>query len=335
MFATHWRRYAAALCGLTLAILGGLHATSATQAQADPLPTWNDGPNKKAILDFVAAVTAKGGADFVPVADRIATFDNDGTLWCEKPLIQGAFMLERFKLLLPKNPAWKLEEPFKAILAKDREYLANAGEEELVKFYLATQANLSKDDFQANAAKFFATAKHPKFNVVYKELTYPPMVELIHFLQANGFQTFICSGGDVDFMRVVSREIYNIPVENVIGSSLVYDVRDQDGKLTLFRSAKLHFFNDKIDKPKGIWLHIGKRPIFAAGNVRSGGDIAMLRFTQSGKGRSLQLMVNHDDDVREFAYAEKDRASLNASETHGFHVVSMKNDWKKIFAFEK
>lgn len=307
----------------------------AATGQPEPLASWKDGPNKKAIVEFVKGVTTKGGAHFVPVEDRVATFDNDGTLWCEKPTIEITFALENFKVMLPKNPAWKDKQPFQAIIEKDKEHLAHADMAELIEFFVATHAGMSQPEFNESARKFFATARHPKFKVLFKELTYQPMVELVKYLQANSFRVYICSGGDMDTMRSVAQEIYGIPPENVIGTSFVYEPREVEGKLTLFRTAKLLSFNDKIDKPKNIWLHIGKRPILAAGNVRSGGDIEMLRFSQGSKYKSLQLMVNHDDAEREFSYEEKDRASLNASEKLGWNVVSMKNDWNRVFAFQK
>jgi phosphoserine phosphatase len=319
-------------------LLGWLAAAPAPAPEAgqpDPLAAWKDGPAKKAIREFVAAVTAKGGADYVSPEDRIATFDNDGTLWCEQPTVEVAFSLERFKELLPKHPEWKDRQPFKAILEKDRSHFAHLDVEELLGFYLATHGDVTKDEFQEVSAKFLATAKHPKFGVLYKQLTYQPMVELVRYLQAHGFRVYICSGGDVDFMRTVSQEIYGIPSENVIGTSVVYEAREVDDKLVLYRTAKLRSFNDKLNKPVNIWLRIGKRPILSAGNVRSGGDIAMLRYCQGTKGRTLQLMVNHDDDVREFAYAEKDGESLAAARKYGWQVVSMKNDWQRVFAFEK
>jgi phosphoserine phosphatase len=307
----------------------------AASGQVDPLSGWKDGPNKKAIVEFVAAVTQKDGPDYVPPEDRVATFDNDGTLWCEKPTIEGVFALEQFRAMLPKHPEWKDRQPFKAILEKDKEHFAHADMEEIIAFFLATHSGMAQAEFNESARQFFATAKHPKFGVLYKQMTFQPMVELVKHLQANGFRVYICSGGDVDTMRAVAQEIYGIPVENIIGTSLVYEAREEAGKLTLLRTAKFFSFNDKIDKPKNIWLRLGKRPILAAGNVRSGGDIAMLRLAQGSKYRSLQLMVNHDDAEREFAYAEKDCASLSAAEQHGWNVVSIKNDWRRVFSFEK
>ena len=265
--------------------------------ESDPLSAWKDGPAKKAIVDFVSAVTTKGSPDYVAPEDRIATFDNDGTLWCEKPTVEVVFAMKRFEELLPAHPEWREREPFQSILAKGKEAFVHLDVTDLIEFVMASHANVSKDEFDEVATKFLATAKHPKFGVLLKELTYEPMVQLVRHLRANGFQVYICSGGDVDFMRTVSKEIYGIPTENVIGTSQVYEAREKDGRLYLFRTAKLRSFNDKIEKPVNIWMRIGKRPILSAGNVRSGGDIAMLRFCKEGRGRSLQLLVNHDDPV--------------------------------------
>jgi haloacid dehalogenase-like hydrolase len=305
------------------------------QPVADPLSSWKDGPNKKAILDFVKAVTTKGSPDYVPPADRIATFDNDGTLWCEKPTVEIVFTLEKPKALAAKDPTLKEKQPFKAGLEGDKEYLHTAGIKAALELVAATHGGMAQDDFDAEAQQFFKTAKHPKFNQPYPQMTYIPMVELLRYLRAHGFQTWICSGGFMDLMRPFTQEAYGIPPSQVIGSSMKKKSVEKEGKRVLFLLDQILCVCDMDDKPVEIGLHIGKRPIFAAGNVRSGGDIAMLRYCQGNKYRSLQVMVNHDDEAREFAYAEKDRASLNAAEKHGWQIVSMKNDWNKVFAFEK
>ncbi|HYV34991.1 MAG TPA: HAD family hydrolase [Gemmataceae bacterium] len=302
--------------------------------QGDPLPSWNDGPNKKAILDFVKAATDKNGPDYIPPAERIVTFDNDGTLWCEKPTVEIEFALTRLKEMSEKDATLKTKQPFKAALEGDFDYIAKAGEKAIVEVLIATHCDMSQQQYAEDVRNFLHTAKHPKFNKPYVACVYQPMIELLSYMRANGFQTWICSGGDIDFMRVFAETVYGVPPQQVIGTTFKKEFVVKDGKEVIWRFAVLVRVNDKVGKPIGIDLQIGKRPVMAAGNVRSGGDIAMLEYCQQRKGKSLQLMVNHDDAVREFAYAEKDGESLAASKKNGWNVVSMKNDWKQIFAFE-
>jgi hypothetical protein len=234
-----------------------------------------------------------------------------------------------------KDPALKEKQPFKAALEGDHEYLHEAGLKAVLEIVSATHGDVSQDQFDQEAGAFFKTAKHPKFGAAYPKMAYQPMVEVMQHLRAHGFQTWICSGGFMDLMRAMTQEAYGVPPQQVIGSSMKKKFLDKDGKSLLWLLAQFLTICDKEDKPVNIALHIGKRPVFAAGNVRSGGDIAMLQYCQARKGASLQLMVNHDDAEREYAYAEKDRASLNAAEKHGWRIVSMKNDWQRMFAFEK
>jgi haloacid dehalogenase-like hydrolase len=318
-----------------LPVVLGEVSPASVQPAADPLPSWKDTATKKAIVDYVNAVTKKDGPDYVPPADRIATFDNDGTMWCEKPTVEVVFSEVRLKALAVKDPTLKEKQPFKAVLDRDEEYLHKAGMKPLLEIVLLTHGNMQQADFDREAREFFKTARHPKFGVPYQQLAYVPMVELLQYLRANGFQTWICSGGTMDLMRAFTPETYGIPPQQVIGSSMKKKSMLKDGKRVLFLLGELLEFCDEDDKPVEIGLHIGKRPIFAAGNVKSGGDIAMLEYCQGNKYKSLQLMVNHDDAVREFAYAEPKRESLNAAEKYKWHVVSMKNDWQKVFAFDK
>jgi len=298
-----------------LAIIVAGHTT--TQAE-DPLSSWNDGAAKKSITEFVAKVTKEGSPDFVPMPERIATFDNDGTLWCEQPVpVQFYFALDRVKALAPQHPEWKNKEPFASLLKGDLK-TALAGEDHaLLELVMATHTGMTTTEFEQIVKDWLATAKHPKFKVPFIECVYQPMIELLAYLRANGFKTFIVSGGGIEFMRPWTEGVYGIPPEQVVGSSgkTKYEMRD--------------------GKPVGINQHIGRKPILSAGNVFSGGDIAMLRYCQSHPGATLQLMVNHDDAAREFAYAEPDDASLKAAAANGWMVVNMKNDWKQIFAFEK
>jgi hypothetical protein len=311
-----------------------LPATAQPKAQ-ESLPSWKDGPTKRAILDFVAKVTKEGGPHFVPPPEPIAVFDNDGTLWCEQPIVQVMFAVRRLKELLPKHPEWKARPALKAAIEGDMEYFEREGEQALMEVLAVTHSGMTVEEFDQAVAEFFKSAKHPKLDALYKDLAYQPMVELLRYLRTNGFTTWVCSGGGTDFMRVITPEIYGIPPEQVIGSIGGYEFVEREGGWHLVKTAKLMHYNDKLNKPVGIAIHVGSKPIFAAGNVRTGGDIAMLRYCQSNSRPSLQLMVNHDDAVREYSYGEKDNASLNAAKTGGWTVVSMKEDWKTIFPPKK
>jgi hypothetical protein len=305
--------------------------TAASTAPPDPLPSWNDGPVKRSLLDFVARVT-RNGPELVPIEERIATFDNDGTLWQEKPVVEGAFVFARVGEMAKADPALREKQPFEAALEHDVATLQQEGKRALLELLFSTHAGMTDDVYKGEVRRFLATARHPRFDRPYTSLTYQPMQELLKLLRLNDFTTYICSGGDVDFMRTFSSSTYGIPSEQVIGSRFEKQLVTVDGRTALLRNAKLESLNDKGTKPDGIDRAIGKRPVFAAGNVRSGGDIEMLRYTRDRAGPSFALVVNHDDDVREFAYAEKDGATLAAARAGGFQVVSMKNDWKVIFS---
>ncbi len=337
MRKTTRRVLAAAFLTMLIAMVGFpcLSSEVAQATQGDPLPSWKDSPAKKAILDFVNRVTKKDGPDYIPSEDRIATFDNDGTLWCEKPTVEVVFTLARLKSMAARDPTLKEKQPFKAALEGDHEYFHKAGMKAVLELVLATHGDTAHAQFVEEARAFFKTARHPKFGVPFQKLAYRPMVELLKHLRAHGFQTWICSGGWMDFMRIISQEAYGIPPPQVIGSSLKMKFVEQEGKHVLWILRQLWTFCDEDDKPVNIELHIGKRPVFAAGNVRSGGDIAMLTYCQGSKYRTLQLMVNHDDSEREYAYAEPMGESLKAARQGGWTVVSMKNDWQRIFALEK
>ncbi len=312
------------------------HSMSLAQnSSSDPLPSWNSGTVKTAIIEFVNSTTTLGGPDYLSPENRIATFDNDGTLWAEKPLIQGMFVLERLKALVKMNPSLREKQPFKAALDGDLAYIKQVGEEAVMELLAAVHANQTQETFVTEARHFFETGIHPTLNVPYTQLAYKPMQELIAYLQKNDFQTWICSGGGVDFIRLISESMYGISSQQVIGSSLKKEFIEKEGQFAIWRTDKLNSFNDKAVKPVNIDLHIGQRPILAAGNVRNGGDIAILNYSQGGKQKSLQLLINHDDAEREFAYAEADNASLTAAQTNNWQVISMKKDWKQIFAYQK
>ncbi len=300
-------------------------------APGDPLPSWNAGRVKESIVQFVTRVTTTGSPDFVPLNDRIATFDNDGTLWAEKPVIQGMFVLAKLKEMAAADPSLKQKQPFKAALEGDVAYFKQAGEVAVMELLAATHANMTQEQFQQEVQAFFRTGVHPTLKVSYTQVTYKPMVELLEYLRANGFQTWICSGGGLDFMRVISQQLYGIPPQQVIGSSGKEEFIEKDGKYVIWRLPEIARINDQAGKPVGIDLHIGKRPVFAAGNERTGGDIAMLTYSQGRSGLSFQVLINHDDAQREFAYEEPNNASLKAAKANGWQVVSMQKDWKVVF----
>ena len=312
------------------------------RAADDPLPSWNDGPARQAIVEFVEAVTTEGGADFVPPEDRIATFDQDGTLWVEHPLYgQAMFALERVGALAPEHPEWKDQEPFKAVLTGDRAAMAKFTEQDWERIIAATHAGMTNDAFQEIVEAWLAKAKDPRFKRPYTELVYQPMLEVMDYLRANGFRTYIVTGGGQEFVRVYSEEVYGVPVEQVVGSSIATKYEYQDGKPVLMREPKVFFIDDKVGKPIGINLFIGKRPYAAFGN--SGGDREMLEWTGAGDGARLKMLVLHDDAEREYAYGPANglpdskvgtfpQALADEAKAKGWVVISMKNDWKTIFS---
>jgi len=312
--------------------------TAAAQA-ADPLSSWNDGPAKKSITEFVAKVTKEGSPDFVPPEERIATFDNDGTLWCEQPMyFQLLFALDRVKALAPQHPEWKTKEPFASLLKGDVKAAFAGGERAMLEIIVVTHAGMTTAEFEQIVKDWIATAKHPKFKRLYTECVYQPMVELLAYLRANGFKTFIVSGGGIEFMRPWTEKVYGIPPEQVVGSSIKTKYEWRDGKPVLMRLPEMNFIDDKTGKPVGINSHIGRRPIGAFGN--SDGDQQMLEWTQAGTGARLMMLVHHDDAVREFAYGAESKigtfsdALMAEAKKNDWTVISMKNDWKVIFPFE-
>jgi hypothetical protein len=308
-------------------------------AQTDPLPSWNDGPTKQAIVAFVQKVTDKEGKDYVAPDDRIATFDNDGTLWIEQPMyVPLAFALDRVKALAPEHPEWKDQQPFKAVLEGDMKTLAASGEKGLTELVMATHAGMTPAEFQTIVSDWLATAKHPRFKRGYTNLVYQPMLELLSYLRDNGFTTYIVSGGGIEFLRNFSEPVYGIPPAQVVGSSIKTKYEVVDGKPTLIRLPEVDFVDDKDGKPVGINQHIGKHPIAAFGN--SDGDYQMLDWTTSGEGPRFGLIVHHTDAKREYAY-DRDSSfgrldkALDEAPDKGWIVVDMKNDWKTVFPPEK
>ena len=324
----------------TLHLVLVVAALNASLAQAaDPMPSWNDTAPKKAVIAFVEKVTKPGSPDFVPPAERIATFDNDGTLWAEQPMyFQAFFVFDRVKALAPQHPEWKTKEPFKPALAGDFKTLAAGGEHALIQLVMATHAGMTTAEFEQIVTDWITTAKHPKTGKLYTEMVFQPMLELLAFLRANGFKTFIVSGGGIEFMRPWTEKVYGIPPEQVIGSSIKTKFELRDGKPVLVRLPELNFIDDKAGKPVGIQQHIGRRPIAAFGN--SDGDLQMLQWTAAGKGPRFCLYVHHTDAEREWAYDRQSHIGkldrgLEEAKAQGWTVVSMKDDWKQIFASEK
>ncbi len=300
------------------------------------LPSWNEGPARAAIFDFVARVTKEGGADYVRPAERIATFDNDGTLWCEQPMQpQIFFLVDRVKQLAAEDPSMRERQPFKAVLEHDLNTLHALGKQGLMELAFATHAGMSEEAFEEIARTWLASAKHPKFARLFTHLTYRPQLELLGYLRENGFKTLIVSGGGIDLIRAFAEEAYDIPREQVIGSSAKLRFEAKDGQTSLMKLAELGSFDDREAKPANIGLHIGRRPILAFGN--SDGDLPMLRYTKTGTGARLALLLHHDDAEREIAYDREFRLSplteaLDKASDYGITVVSMKRDWATVFA---
>ncbi|MCV9999625.1 haloacid dehalogenase-like hydrolase [Pararhizobium sp. YC-54] len=304
-------------------------------ARADDLSSWNDGATKQAIVDFVSAVSTEGGADYVAPGERVAVFDNDGTLWGEQPMyVQLVFALDRIKALAPEHPEWKDTEPFKSVLAGDAAGIAASGEKGLIQLVGTSHAGMTSDEFTKIASDWIETSRHPKSGKPYTSMIYQPMLELISYLKANSFEVFIVSGGGIEFMRPWTERVYGIPPQNVVGSSIKskYDVKD--GKPKIVRLPEVDFVDDGPGKPVGIYTHIGRQPIAAFGN--SDGDFQMLEWTSSRPGRSFGLIVHHDDADREYAYDRESHfgkldKGLSEGPKRGWTIVSMKNDWKQVY----
>ncbi|PQZ61903.1 haloacid dehalogenase [Achromobacter sp. MYb9] len=310
----------------------------APPAQAE-LPSWNDGPSRTAIVDFVRAVTQPGGPDFVEAEERIAVFDNDGTLWSEQPMyFEVLFALDRVKEMAPAHPEWAKRPPFKAAIEGDKAALAKTGQQGLLKIVGATHTGMTVDDFTQSVTQWAATARHPRFNQPYTSMTFVPMRELLDYLRANGFKTYIVSGGETEFMRPWAQAAYGVPPEQVIGSGFTTTFEMRGDKPVLWRQGKLEFNDDGPGKPVAIQRYIGRRPLLAFGN--SDGDLQMLQWTAAGAGKRFAGIVHHTDAQREWAYdrdssiGRLDRA-LDEAQRSGWTVVDMKTEWKRIYAFEK
>jgi len=321
------------ICVLPLIGLGILVGV----AFADPLPSWNEGQTKQAIIKFVQVVANKSSPQYVPPEQRITTFDNDGTLWSEQPIyFQGFFAFDRVKALAPQHPEWKERQPFKAILENDMKALAATGETGMAEIIMTTHAGMTTEQFEKIVKDWLATAKHPRFNRPFTNLVYKPMLELLAYLRKNGFKTYIVSGGGVEFMRPWAEKVYGIPPEQVVGSSIKLKLEMRDGKPVLMRLPEIDFIDDGPGKPVGIQKFIGRRPVAAFGN--SDGDHQMLQWTAAGEGPRFMLLVHHTDAEREWAYDRQspigrlDKA-LDEAHNRGWTVVDMKKDWKRVFPF--
>jgi len=316
---------------LTLALLISGWASAAT----DALPSWNDGKAKQSIVEFVKAVTTPGSADFVPPAERIATFDNDGTLWAEKPMyFQLFFAIDRVRAMAPQHPEWKTTEPYASLLKGDVAAALAGGEKSVVQIVMTTHAGMTTDEFAAAVSDWIATARHPQTHRKFTDMTYVPMHELLDYLRANGFKTYIVSGGGIEFMRPWAEAVYGIPPEQVVGSSIKTKFEIRESGPVLVRLPELDFIDDKEGKPVGINSHIGRRPIAAFGN--SDGDLQMLQWTTAGSGKRFALYVHHTDKEREWAYDHPSSVGdldqgLKEAQAKGWTVVDMKNDWKVVF----
>ena len=321
--------------GRLFGVFFALLLTAAAAAQTDPLPSWNEGAAKAAITDFVSRTATDGGPDFVAPAERVAVFDNDGTLWSEQPVyFQLAFALDRVKTMAPDHPEWKDKEPFKSLLAGDLKAVLASGEKGLGEILAVTHTGMTTEDFTKAVKDWMASARHPKFDRPYNELIYQPMVELLDYLRANGFKTFIVSGGGIEFMRPWVEQAYGIPPEQVVGSSGVVTFDLNGDKPVLKKEAKIEFVDDGPGKPVGINRFIGRRPVFAAGN--SDGDLQMLQWTTLNDGPRFGLIVHHTDAEREFAYDRESHMgkldkALDEAPARGWTVVDMKSDWKTIY----
>jgi phosphoglycolate phosphatase-like HAD superfamily hydrolase len=329
---------------VAVALLVVLLGTANGQAQSDPLPSWNSGPAKEAILSFVKDTTEKSSSKYVKPGDRIATFDQDGTLWTEQPLYaQANFALARVGQLAPQHPEWKDKMPFKAVLERDREAMSKFTEADWMEIIAVTHAGMSTEAFHALVKQWLASAKAPRFNRPYTDLTFQPMLEVMRYLRAKGFRTYIVTGGGQEFVRVYSERVYGVPPEQVVGSSVVTKYEDTNGTPVLMREPKVFLIDDGPGKAIGINLFIGKRPYAAFGN--SVGDQQMLEYTKAGDGARLAMLVLHDDAAREYAYGPArglpesrvgafTQALDDDAKASGWTVISMKNDWKRVFAWE-
>lgn len=308
---------------------------SIRNTEAAELPSWNDGPSKAALIEYVHKVTTKDSPNFVPKSQRIAVFDNDGCLWCERPIyFQLQFAIDQVKKLSAKHPEWKTTQPFQAVLEGDKKTLAESGEKGILKIIAATHAGMTDEEFARQVSEWLKTARHPRFKRPYSECVYQPMLEVLKYLRKNGFKTYIVSGGGIDFMRVFAEEVYGIPPEQVIGSIIKTEYVEREGTPMILRKPEIDFIDDKAGKPVGIQRFIGRRPLMAFGN--SDGDYQMLRYVTAGKGARFGMIIHHTDAEREYQYDRQSHIgkldkALDDAAKYKWNVVDMKKDWKQVF----
>lgn len=320
-------------------VLFCLFSRSAILRAADPLPSWNEGTAKASVTAFVDRVTTVGSAQFVPAEERVAVFDNDGTLWSEQPLyFQLAFAIDRVHELAAQHPEWKTQQPFQAVLEGDQTALLQSGKAGLMQLLMATHAGMTTEEFAATVDEWIRTARHPTLGRPYNQLVYQPMLELLDYLRANGFRTWIVSGGGVEFMRVWAPRVYGIPPEQIVGTTIRTEFRIRNGEPVLVRLPEIDFIDDKAGKPVGIHKFIGRRPLAAFGN--SDGDLQMLQWTMAGAGERFALYVHHTDAQREWAYDRESHIGqldqgLDEATAHGWTIVDMRRDWKTIYPFQR
>jgi len=332
------RRWAAWLRMIAVVLLVSACAGPHADSHYAALPSWNDGPSRQAIVEFVQAVTDPASPDFVAPEQRIAVFDNDGTLWSEQPVyFQILFALDRIKEMAPEHPEWARRQPFKAAIEGDKARLAKSGQAGLMKIVGVTHTNMSVDDFTQSVSDWAATARHPRFNQRYIDMTYAPMRELLSYLRDKGFKTYIVSGGEVEFMRAWAPAVYGIPPEQIIGTTFVTTFEDRNGVPVLWRQGKLDFNDDGPAKPVAIQRYIGQRPILAFGN--SDGDLQMLQWTAAGEGRRFAGLVHHTDAGREWAYDRDSKVgrldkALDEAQRQNWTVVDMQSEWRRVYSFE-
>ena len=334
----NWNLNYTALLLVLVSLISCTGSPRVIETDTDPLPSWNQGATKEAILGFVNNVSDINSPDFVPLKDRIAVFDNDGNLWSEQPAyFQLYFAIDRVKEMAPEHPEWASTQPFQSILENDLQTFATYGEHGILEVVMATHAGNTAEEYEAIVAQWLASARHPRFDRPFTDLVYQPMLELLDYLQENDFKTFIVSGGGIDFMRVWVEDVYGIPRDQVVGSSIKTKFVMEDGSAEIRRLAELDFIDDKEGKPIGINHFIGRRPVFCSGN--SDGDLQMMQYTDSGDGKSFMLYLHHTDAEREWAY---DRESpigrldkgLDEAAEKGWTVIDMKSDWKVVYPFE-
>jgi len=327
-----------AIVSVLISLISCSDSSQIIETGTDPLPSWNQGATKDAIVEFVRDVSDEQSQNFVPVKDRVAVFDNDGNLWSEQPAyFQLFFTIDEVKAMAPEHPEWQHTQPYQSVLEDDMSTLATYGEHGLIELVMATHAGNSTEEFESMVADWLATAKHPRFDRPYTDLVYQPMLELLDYLRANDFKVFIVSGGGIDFMRVWVEEVYGVPRDQVIGSSIKTEFVMEDGHGEIRRLGEMDFIDDKEGKPVGINRFIGRRPIFCSGN--SDGDLAMMQYTDSNEGPSFMLYLHHTDAEREWAYDRESHVGrldrgLDESAEKGWTVIDMKSDWKVVYPFE-